>query len=310
VGGARVIAAYDGAGHLVADYAYGIGLVLQKNATSSDYYQFDGSSATAAVTSALGALQDRYDYLPFGELAASTENVQNPFQYMGQFGVMASASGLTGTAFRFYSPQQGRFLTTDPLGIRGSFPNLYSYSNNSPVSLGDPSGLGYFDYGITIGAGVGVTAGIQIGNGGITVYGGGGISTPGVSVSATMGSGSVSASGTYNQYQGGIGAGIGVSGSYSEGVLGEGAGSSGFEVGIGLGLGGRLDGAGGFVVNAVNFEIPVNPWTAPELDPIVFPWENPDPGGGDPFSDPGGGGGQSGGSEGAPTPFGDQPVDS
>jgi RHS repeat-associated protein len=313
VGGTRVVAAYDGAGHLVADYAYGLVLVSQNGATSSDYYQFDGSGSTAAVTSALGAIQDRYSYLPFGEQATSSEDVRNPFQYMGQFGVMTAANGLTGTTFRFYSPGEGRFLTTDPLGIRGSFTNLYSYANNSPVSLSDPLGLGdqgYFDYGFSFGFGVGATVGIQLGSGGFTVYGGVGLATPGISFSSTMGDGSVSASGRYIQAQAGIGAGIGASVTDYWGLSGEGANTSGQQLGVGLGLGSRLDGFGVYVVDAVHFDIPVNPYTAPELDPIVLPWENPDPGGGDPFSDPGGGGGKSGGSEGAPVPYGDQPVDS
>src|SRR5262249_30479584 len=80
VGGGRVVAAYDRAGNLVANYAYGLGLVSQKGATRPDYYQFDGSGSTAAVTGARGAIEDRYRYLPFGGQVSSSETVQNPFQ--------------------------------------------------------------------------------------------------------------------------------------------------------------------------------------------------------------------------------------
>lgn len=41
---------------------------------------------------------------------------------------------------RYYDPQQGRFLTRDPLGYAGGV-NLYGYTQNNPINWADPDGL-------------------------------------------------------------------------------------------------------------------------------------------------------------------------
>lgn len=42
---------------------------------------------------------------------------------------------------RYYDPQLGRYLSTDPIGISGGDLNLYSYVQENPVGISDPSGL-------------------------------------------------------------------------------------------------------------------------------------------------------------------------
>jgi hypothetical protein len=41
---------------------------------------------------------------------------------------------------RYYDPRIGRYITTDPIGLKGGI-NLYSYVQNSPVNSIDPLGL-------------------------------------------------------------------------------------------------------------------------------------------------------------------------
>ncbi|OAI48016.1 hypothetical protein AYO44_08140 [Planctomycetaceae bacterium SCGC AG-212-F19] len=40
-----------------------------------------------------------------------------------------------------YDPSIGRFLTEDPIGLKGGDANLYRYLGNSPLNAVDPSGL-------------------------------------------------------------------------------------------------------------------------------------------------------------------------
>ena len=48
-------------------------------------------------------------------------------------------TGLILCTHRFYNPQQGRFLTRDPIGYAGGI-NLHGYVGNNPVGRKDPSG--------------------------------------------------------------------------------------------------------------------------------------------------------------------------
>ena len=57
-----------------------------------------------------------------------------PGQYFDQ------ESGLYYNRFRYYEPQTGRYLSSDPLGQRTG-PNVYEYAHNSPLKFFDSYGL-------------------------------------------------------------------------------------------------------------------------------------------------------------------------
>lgn len=42
---------------------------------------------------------------------------------------------------RYYDPQNGRFLSEDPIGSAGGGLNFYAYAQADPINLSDPSGL-------------------------------------------------------------------------------------------------------------------------------------------------------------------------
>ena len=50
-------------------------------------------------------------------------------------------AGLYYSRARYYSPQQQRFISGDPISFAGGGTNLYAYVGNSPTNYTDPSGL-------------------------------------------------------------------------------------------------------------------------------------------------------------------------
>ncbi len=143
IGLGNIVGEYDGSGNLIANYTYGLGLTSRVAAgNQAAYYDFDAIGSTVGMSGAAGSYQNLYRYLPFGASLTSSGTISNPFQFIGQFGVMAQPNGLNLMRARFYSSTQGRFLNPDPLGLAGGQMNLYVYAAGNPVNLNDPTGLG------------------------------------------------------------------------------------------------------------------------------------------------------------------------
>jgi RHS repeat-associated protein len=88
-----------------------------------------------------------------------TKILENPFRFPGQY--YDPETGLHYNYFRYYNPQTGRYITPDPIGLKGGMnlfayvdsvgkpvvgTNLYQYAGNNPVNRIDPSGLLDFDF--------------------------------------------------------------------------------------------------------------------------------------------------------------------
>jgi RHS repeat-associated protein len=65
------------------------------------------------------------------------DKIANPIRFQGQY--FDDESGLHYNRFRYYSPQQARFIHQDPIGLVGGI-NHYQYAPN-PVNWVDPFGL-------------------------------------------------------------------------------------------------------------------------------------------------------------------------
>ncbi|MBN8515445.1 Calx-beta domain-containing protein [Accumulibacter sp.] len=142
----NVVGEYDGSGTRFASYDYGLGLVSRDDSLGATaFYTFDRIGSTSALTDESGNVVNRYVQAPFGETLRSNELVENPFEFVGQYGVMAEESGLHFMRARYFSPELGRFLSQDPLGVLSDV-NGYTYSGNSPTTSIDPSGLVTIDW--------------------------------------------------------------------------------------------------------------------------------------------------------------------
>ena len=125
-----------------AYYVYGQGLVAQITSGNVRYaYHSDQVGSVVAMTDSAESLVNRYAYSPFGiVLAADESGPANPFQYVGQFGVMSDIHDLTFMRARFYDQKAGRFLNRDPIGFEGGDWNLYAYAGGNSIAQIDPSG--------------------------------------------------------------------------------------------------------------------------------------------------------------------------
>lgn len=141
-GQGRVVGEYFSNGNLKASYTHGLGLVSRQTAeTGRHYYGFDALGSTSELTDSSGAVIDRYSYLPFGSQQGTPPSTDNPFTFVGQYGVMQFSNDFYYMRNRFYSSSAGRFSESDPLGFVAGDANLYRYVQNSPTSFIDPTGL-------------------------------------------------------------------------------------------------------------------------------------------------------------------------
>jgi len=99
------------------------------------YYLQDGLNSTTALTDSSGVAVQTYTYDSFGRPFGPVGPVTNPLTFTGR--EYDPSSGLYYDRARYYDPSSGRFLSEDPL--IGT--NPYSYVQNNPVNLADPTGL-------------------------------------------------------------------------------------------------------------------------------------------------------------------------
>jgi RHS repeat-associated protein len=97
----------------------------------------DALGSTLALADDTGVLTTQYTYDPYGRTTTTGASSANPFQYTGREN---DGTGLYYYRARYYGPDYGRFITSDPIGLRGGL-NTYSYVHNNPLSRIDPTGL-------------------------------------------------------------------------------------------------------------------------------------------------------------------------
>jgi RHS repeat-associated protein len=150
----------DEAGHLIGEYSSTGALVqetiwlgdipvatLRPNGSSvSIYYEHTDhlNAPRKAQQPTTDKLAWRWDADPFGTAAPN----QNPaslgtfvynLRFPGQY--YMAETGLSQNYFRDFDPAVGRYVESDPIGLKGGSYSTYSYVSDGPTANSDPSGL-------------------------------------------------------------------------------------------------------------------------------------------------------------------------
>jgi len=142
--GDHCIAEYDASDNLRRKYVYGPGVDQPISMTESSgtyagtyYYHFDALGSVVALTNSSGNTVEVYEYDVYGRVGATDANHPNRFMFTGR--EFDKETGLYYYRARYYNPQIGRFLQTDPVGYKVAM-NLYLYCKNNPAVWIDSSG--------------------------------------------------------------------------------------------------------------------------------------------------------------------------
>jgi len=122
--------------------------VIDGGTTSSYYYHTNQIGSTTAITNSTGNIVERVKYDDYGlptfcaadgtPLAQNQSTIGNNILFQGR--EYEPELNLYYYRARYYDPQMGRFLQTDPIGYKDSM-NLYQAMNQNAVNFIDSFGL-------------------------------------------------------------------------------------------------------------------------------------------------------------------------
>jgi len=139
----NVIAETNDNGEVSNYYIYGEGLVSKLSASGDyNYYHYDPTGHTLALSNDYGFVSDKYAYTPYGK-TTQEGTTHNPFLFVGKNGVMDDGNGLHFMRARYYKEDIKRFISLDALHGEMLTPqslNRYAYVLGNPVMGIDPSG--------------------------------------------------------------------------------------------------------------------------------------------------------------------------
>lgn len=146
---------YTESGSLIRGYGYKPGghwttdpLYLKTGNTRDKYYfyQNDHLGTPQKLMSTTGAIVWSAKYEAFGKANIDINLVENPLRFAGQY--EDQETGFHQNRYRYYSPELGRYVTQDPIGLAGGInPFVYVYDN----PLFDTDSWGLFNDGTKYG---------------------------------------------------------------------------------------------------------------------------------------------------------------
>jgi RHS repeat-associated protein len=136
----HLIAETNSSGQTLAEYFY-LGdqpLAMIRPSEALYYYHNDHLGTPQILTNSSGAVSWKAAYTPFAEAEISIQTVENPFRLPGQY--YDQETGLHYNWHRYYDSKTGRYLTPDPIGLKGGG-NVFMYAADNPINRIDPRGL-------------------------------------------------------------------------------------------------------------------------------------------------------------------------
>jgi len=107
---------------------------------SSYFSCFDANGNLTDYIDDTGSNVAHYVYGPFGGTISATGDKADDFKFRFSTKYHDDETGLVYYGLRYYSPELGRWVSRDPIGVRGGA-NLHAFVNNMPIARVDGVGL-------------------------------------------------------------------------------------------------------------------------------------------------------------------------
>ncbi len=157
---------YDQAGQVIAEIDAATGMTLREyiyvnsvqvalvddTGTQDEAVYFvhtDHLATPQKITDSAQTVVWSRSYEPFGEVEETVNIVENNIRFLGQYA--DGETGLHYNYFRDYDPGLGRYVESDPIGLRGGV-NTFGYAGGNPIVFFDENGqqaqlyFNYFDH--------------------------------------------------------------------------------------------------------------------------------------------------------------------
>jgi RHS repeat-associated protein len=138
-----VIADLDVNNQVLESYTHGPGIdepLSTQAGGQKAYYHADGLGSVTMMTDVSDNIVQSYAHDSFGNiLRTGNPNFSQPYAYAGR--EYDQETGFYYYRARYYDPMAGRFISEDPIRLRGGDLNYYRYVRNNPVNFYDPLGL-------------------------------------------------------------------------------------------------------------------------------------------------------------------------
>jgi RHS repeat-associated protein len=141
-----------------------VSLFQRTDSAGARSFLTDALGSTLSLADNTGTIQTSYSFDPFGSTTTSGSISSNSFVYTGR---EMDGINLLYYRARYYNPAIQRFISEDPIGLKGGV-NPYQYASGNPISLSDPHGTYssnnhyFYSYDAAIAAGYSIQQANQI----------------------------------------------------------------------------------------------------------------------------------------------------